>query len=152
VLAFVYGTLTDPDRVEEVVDDYRFEGPATLVGLRRVEGTYPTLAPGEDAAVEGRLLRTPEVAALDAYEGVDRGLYVRVGVPLVGDPGPSDEAAVYVGDPDRLDVAATWPGDGPFERRVRSTVRERDVEVRAGGSSRTVGRKHAPNDTRHTPV
>ncbi|MFC4548906.1 gamma-glutamylcyclotransferase family protein, partial [Halorussus sp. GCM10023401] len=56
--AFVYGTLTDPDRVSRVVSAFEFVGDATLDGLRRVEGQYPTLAPG--GTVSGRILRTPE--------------------------------------------------------------------------------------------
>jgi gamma-glutamylcyclotransferase (GGCT)/AIG2-like uncharacterized protein YtfP len=137
VHVFVYGTLTDPERVVEVLDEPRewsFVGDATLRGLHRADGRYPTLAPG--GRVDGRLLETDAIGALDAYEGVDRGLYVRVPVPCVdyapvggdsngegdpgdeadpaaeGDPVPENDpvdadaavAAVYVGDPDRLDV------------------------------------------------
>lgn len=146
---FVYGTLTEPDRVREVVDSFAFVGAARLEGLRVVEGRYPTLAPpvdaedaGDDtdigsdgidgdAAVGGRLLRTDETGALDAYEGVDDGLYVRVTVPLLGPDGERrSEAAVYVGDPERLDAAAAWPGSGPFGSRVARTVRDRGVVVR----------------------
>ena len=107
---FVYGTLTEPDAVAEVVDSFVFVGPATLDGLRLVEGRYPTLAPGGETA--GRLLRTEAVEALDAPAG------------------HPDTAAVYVGDPDRLDADATWPGDGPFAERVRSVLDDRDVRVR----------------------
>jgi gamma-glutamylcyclotransferase (GGCT)/AIG2-like uncharacterized protein YtfP len=125
---FVYGTLTEPDRVAAVVDSYVFVGPATLDGLRLVEGRYPTLAPGGETA--GRLLRTDAVDALDAYEGVDDGLYVREAVPLDAPSGYPETAAVYVGDPDRLDADATWPGSGPFAERVRRTLAARDVGVR----------------------
>jgi gamma-glutamylcyclotransferase (GGCT)/AIG2-like uncharacterized protein YtfP len=131
VLVFVYGTLTDPERVDAVLDDGAFEGPATLVGLHRVDGRYPTLAPGGTTA--GRLLATDEVDALDAYEGVDRGLYVRAMVPLEPSErtAPGDrEAAVYVGDPERLDADAAWPGKGPFAERVRRFLDEREVVVR----------------------
>jgi len=127
VLVFVYGTLTDPDRVDAILDDWSFAGDAILDGLHRVEGRYPTLAPGGRTA--GRLLRTPEVATLDGYEGVDRGLYVRVAIP-VADRG--EDAAVYVGDPARLGVAAQWPGDGPFDRRVRRAVASGDAVVSPG--------------------
>ncbi|MXR42565.1 gamma-glutamylcyclotransferase [Halobaculum sp. WSA2] len=149
---FVYGTLTEPDRVHELLDSFAFVGAARLEGLRVVEGRYPTLAPplrgedaggdriggdrvddgiGADATVGGRLLRTDEIAALDAYEGVDDGLYVRVSVPLVAPDGERrGEAAVYVGDPGRLDAPATWPGDGSFEARVVRAVRDRGVTVR----------------------
>jgi gamma-glutamylcyclotransferase (GGCT)/AIG2-like uncharacterized protein YtfP len=154
---FVYGTLTNPERVRAVVDSFVFVGPAVLEGLRVVDGEYPTLAPPietpdpEDVAgarVAGRLLRTDDVDALDAYEGVDDGLFVRVTVPVDDDGGvgaererddwdgvtdeaapPVDEAAVYVGDPARLGADATWPGDGPFAERVRATLETLPVRV-----------------------
>lgn len=134
MLTFVYGTLTDPSQVEHVLDDYSFEGAATLSGLHRVEGRYPTLAPG--GSVGGRLLRTPEGAALDAYEGVDRGQYVRVSVPLADESGevaekPDRDCEVYVGDPGLLDAPASWPGAGSFEERVGEYVRRNEVVVRA---------------------
>ena len=125
---FVYGTLTEPERVAEVLDSYVFVGSATLDGLRLVEGRYPTLAPGGETA--GRLLRTEAVDALDAYEDVDGGLYVREAVPLDAPAGHPETAAVDVGDPDRLDADATWPGGGPFADRVRSVLDDRDVRVR----------------------
>ena len=125
---FVYGTLTAPERVGELLDSFVFVGPATLAGLQLVEGRYPTLAPGGETA--GRLLRTDEVGALDRYEGVDDGLYVRVAVPLDAPDGYPDTAAVYVGDPDRLAADAAWPGRGPFRDRVSSYLSERDVAVR----------------------
>jgi gamma-glutamylcyclotransferase (GGCT)/AIG2-like uncharacterized protein YtfP len=120
---FVYGTLTTPERVASVVDSYVFVGPATLHGLHLVDGRYPTLAPGGEAG--GRLLRTDETDRLDAYEGVDDGLYTRVSVPRTD----GGTAAVYVGDPDRLDADAQWPGDGPFADRVRDYVTRADVSV-----------------------
>jgi len=110
---FVYGTLTEPDRVAEVLDSYVYVGSATLFGLHLVEGRYPTLAPGGETA--GRLLRTEGLEALDEYEGVGEGLYRRVAVPLDAPDGHPDEAAVYVGDPDRLDADATWPDEGDDE-------------------------------------
>ena len=129
---FVYGTLTEPERVAEVLDSYVFVGPATLTGLRLVEGRYPTLAPGGETA--GRLLRTDEVGALDQYEGVDDGLYLRENVPLDAPEGHPDRAAVYVGDPDRLDADATWPDaanrDQEFAERVEAYLDRADVHVR----------------------
>lgn len=142
---FVYGTLTEPDRVAEVLDSFVFVGPATLTGLRLVEGRYPTLAPvdgataGNDrraAETAGRLLRTEEIDALDEYERVDDGLYRRATVPLDAPDGPDatdrhpDEAAVYIGDPNRLDADATWPGDGGFDERVAAHLDRSDVRVR----------------------
>ncbi|QKY20421.1 gamma-glutamylcyclotransferase [Halolamina sp. CBA1230] len=138
---FVYGTLTEPEQVASVVDSYAFLGSAVLSGLHPVQGEYPTLAPGGETG--GRLLRTDDVAAIDAYEGVDAGLYVRVPVPVEqadsGDTeeaaGLDDTAAVYVGDPDRLGVGdeVTWPDadaeSDAFADRVRAYVRRHDVHV-----------------------
>jgi gamma-glutamylcyclotransferase (GGCT)/AIG2-like uncharacterized protein YtfP len=120
---FVYGTLTNPVRVAELVDSYAFVGPARLRGLHLVEGRYPTLAPGGEAA--GRLLRTDDIGPIDAYEGVGDGLYVRVSVPRAD----GGEAAVYIGDPARLDAQVDWPGEGPFEARVRDFLARSDVSV-----------------------
>jgi gamma-glutamylcyclotransferase (GGCT)/AIG2-like uncharacterized protein YtfP len=123
---FVYGTLTDPDRVADLLDDWAFGPDAVLRGVHRVDGRYPTLVPGGET--QGRLLRTTDLAALDAYEGVDRGLYARVSVARAEGEGSVE---VYVGDPTRLGVADSVeiPGSGPpFDRIVafvsdRSTVR-----------------------------
>jgi gamma-glutamylcyclotransferase (GGCT)/AIG2-like uncharacterized protein YtfP len=130
---FVYGTLTNPAQVASVVDAYVFVGPAVVEGLHAVEGRYPTLAPG--GRVAGRLLRTESVAALDAYEGIDSGLYVRVSVPVAdtgGDPAAPESVEVYVGDPDRLDAdeSVTWPGAGDLRARVTRYLAENEVRVR----------------------
>ena len=133
---FVYGTLVDPERAGAVLDDWEYVEHAVLHGLYRVDGQYPSLAPG--GRVEGRVLRTSEVDRLDEYEGVDSGLYVRVSVPRSdgvptsrprGEPDTDDDSgvAVYVGDPDRLDAPAAWPGDGTFDGRVRRYLDESDV-------------------------
>jgi gamma-glutamylcyclotransferase (GGCT)/AIG2-like uncharacterized protein YtfP len=122
---FVYGTLTDPETAGRVLDAFEYRGDAALHGCHRVDGRYPTLAP--DGRTEGRLLSTPDSAALDRYEGVDRGLYVRCSVPAEGVA--PDTVDCYVGDPDLLDAPADWPGDGPFAQRLRRYVRENDVRV-----------------------
>lgn len=63
---FVYGTLTNRQQAAAALSTFEFDGPATLEGLHRVEGAYPTLAPG--GSVAGRLLHTPAVERLDRYE------------------------------------------------------------------------------------
>lgn len=135
VNVFVYGTLTDPAKVSRVVSEFEFRGEAVLDGLHRVEGEYPTLAPGR--TVTGRVLRTTEVERLDAYEGVETDLYVRVSVPWAdaeGDAGTESTVELYVGDPDALDARAEWPETeaetGTFPERVRRFLRENEVVVR----------------------
>lgn len=120
---FVYGTLTDPDRAATVLETVAYVEDVVLEGLHPVEGRYPTLAPG--GRTRGRLLRTDEVASLDRYEGVDRGLYVRVAVPREG----GGSVQVYVGDPDELGADADWPATDPFEECVERYVREENVRV-----------------------
>ena len=127
---FVYGSLTDPETVAEVVDSYAFVGAAVLEGLHPVRGQYPSLAPGGETG--GRLLRTEAMAELDAYEGTDDGLYVRVSVPKVDTDGEVvGEVGVYVGNHDRLGVVedVAWAGDGPLRERVERYVCEERVTV-----------------------
>lgn len=126
---FVYGTLTDPDVATRVLGGAYEYGPAArLDGLHRVEGRYPTLGPG--GSVGGRILHTDHVAELDAYEGVDSGLYVRVAVPHEAEIGTERTVETYVGDPERLDADVDWPGEGAFADRVREYVEDGAVVAR----------------------
>ncbi|AEN06806.1 AIG2 family protein [halophilic archaeon DL31] len=128
---FVYGTLTDPETVGGLVDSYAFVGAAVLEGLHPVTGEYPSLAPGDETG--GRLLRTAELDELDAYEGVEDGLYVRMTVPKFDPHGEQQaEVAVYVGNHEQLGVVedVSWPGEGSLEERVERYVREEGVVVR----------------------
>lgn len=122
---FVYGTLVEPETAGSVLTAFEYDGAATLVGLDRVDGAYPTLAPG--GTTDGRLLVTDETATLDRYEGVDRGLYTRVSLPVENGEGTVE---CYVGDPTALEAPAEWPGTGPFPERVRRYCRDNDVRVR----------------------
>lgn len=126
--AFVYGTLRDPARAREVLGRAEFDPDARLVGLGRASGRYPTLVPGGET--EGRVLRLEDgdLAALDAYEGVDRGLYVRATVPA-----PDGRVSVYVGDPVPLGAPADWPGEGAFADRVERYVERNPVSIRRDG-------------------
>ena len=125
---FVYGTLTNPERAQQVLDRYEYVGHATLVGLHRIEGRYPTLVP--DGSTQGRILQTDSdgLDALDDYEGVNRGLYVRKSIPA---PVLTDEQSieVYIGDPDRLDARDGWPGDEPFIERVEQYIITHNVHI-----------------------
>lgn len=121
---FVYGSLTDPAQVARILDEWTVEGSAILDGLHRVDGAYPTLAPGGQTA--GRLLRTREGDRLDRYEGVRQGLYRRVDIPVAA----GGSASVYVGDPVRVGAAVTWPGSGSFSERVTTFLADTTVVIR----------------------
>lgn len=155
MLVFVYGTLTDPDRVETVLGGPRsasegsretppagtdettsaeataheFVGRATIDGLHRVDGEYPTLAPG--GSVEGRLLEVTDdgLSAIDAYEGVDRGLYVRVGVPVAD--GETTVTADAMADGEAImDGEVTADGEATMDIDATAEV---DAEADPGG-------------------
>ena len=135
-VVFVYGTLTDRERLSTVVDRYQFGPPAVCQGLRRVDGRYPTLAPGGQTS--GRLIATSELDALDGYEGLDRGLYCRVSVPLSVDestdpPFAAETAELYVGSPRLLGVAdeVAWPTSGALEHQVTQYIESNPVRIRS---------------------
>ncbi|MFB6303480.1 MAG: gamma-glutamylcyclotransferase [Haloferacaceae archaeon] len=121
---FVYGTLTDRERVDALLDSYAFLGSARVEGLHVATGRYPTLLPGGTAT--GRLLSTDEVGTLDRYEGVPTGLYVRVPLPRAG----GGTVETYVGDPAALGVDGDWPGGGSLADRVRAYCAGAGVVVR----------------------
>lgn len=120
---FVYGTLTDLSTADRVLDSYEFRGRADVVGLHRVDGDYPTLAPGGSCA--GRVLSTPEGETLDRYEGVERGLYVRRSLSVDG----GGTVECYIGDPAALGVPDEWPGTGTFPDRVERYLETSDIVV-----------------------
>lgn len=121
---FVYGTLTDPERVDALLDSWAFRGAARVEGLHVATGAYPTLLPGGEAT--GRLLWTDAVGTLDRYEGVADGLYVRVPVPRAD----GGDVRTYVGDPAALGVDGDWPGTGPLSERVRRYCDRDAVAIR----------------------
>lgn len=123
---FVYGTLTDHATTSAVLDEYEYRCSAELVGLHRVDGRYPTLAPGGTTA--GRILVTSDIEALDTYEGVDKDLYVRRAIPRAN---TADTVACYIGDPAALGAPVEWPGTGPFTEQVARYCTDNSVVVRA---------------------
>lgn len=120
---FVYGTLTNDERVGSVLETWRFEGDGILRGLQRAEGRYPTLVPG--GSTTGRFLWTPDRDRFDAYESVSTGLYCRVEVPVTD----SGSAVVYVGDPGRVGVTDGWPGEGSLKDRVQAYIETEEVTI-----------------------
>lgn len=120
---FVYGTLTNEDRVASVLKTWRFGDDGLLRGFKRAEGRYPTLVPG--GTTTGRFLWTPDQERFDAYESVSTGLYSRFDVPVVD----NGSAIVYIGRPGRLGVSDEWPGNGSFEDRVQTYIETEAVEI-----------------------
>ena len=100
---FVYGTLKDSRRFAAVVGQHvhvRVIGHGTVRGVLYDAGEYPALRPSASAAdvVRGVVLELDDAALvrLDAYEGVDSGLYVRRRCEVRGDDGRVQEAWLYV--------------------------------------------------------
>ncbi len=87
-LVFVYGTLKRGGSNHARLADQRFLGPArTAPGFALYSmGEYPGLVadPADLDGVHGELwaVDAPALARLDAFEGVDEGLYARVHIPL----------------------------------------------------------------------
>jgi gamma-glutamylcyclotransferase (GGCT)/AIG2-like uncharacterized protein YtfP len=100
---FVYGTLQDPQLVEQLLGKSLPSCTATLPGYRRVEppGCYPYAEADAAAALVGRVLQgidAEALSALDRYEG-EGELYQRIVATAV--VGTSQRPAwVYIGIPD----------------------------------------------------
>lgn len=100
ILCFAYGSNMDRDAMAERCPAARLVGPARLERHRLAvmrEG-YATIVPDPGRHVWGVLwdLAFPDVAALDRYEEVGRGLYRKLHLPVVADGRPC-RALVYVG-------------------------------------------------------
>jgi len=115
---FVYGTLVEPTKLDEVLG-YHFPGErlrARLAGYERVTSPsydYPYLVARPSQAVDGILimdLSARELDVLDRYEDVDTGMYQRIVVEVeTWGCGPRPAflpAHTYVGGP-RLPSAAS---------------------------------------------
>lgn len=117
---FVYGTLRKGGSGAAVLSGCEHLGAASVPGLLYdIEGRFPALLLYGDAPVPGELWRCPAslLLRLDEYEGVDNGLFRRVGVEPVTPSGDSLAAWTYVAGPAlsrkltpdaRLDPAV-WP-------------------------------------------
>ena len=109
MLYFAYGSNMDPEQMATRCLDARAIGPARLAGWRLTFTRdspgwgggvgHIELAPGDE--VWGVLWEATEsdMAALDEYEGVALGAYVRDRVSVVGAAGGPVEAEVYIAVP-----------------------------------------------------
>lgn len=101
---FVYGSLRDDARVQEVVGRRLPSRPAVLEGYCRTLDAsigYPVVHPLTGASVDGKLLEGVDdrmFTALDDYEGP---AYRRVLVQVETNDGRPVEAYVYVPAPSR---------------------------------------------------
>jgi gamma-glutamylcyclotransferase (GGCT)/AIG2-like uncharacterized protein YtfP len=117
---FVYGTLTDPERVTALTGKQFERVDATLSGFERVNFPlgYPFILPNSGAVVRGVLLLNIDPASLvqlDAYEA-EGDLYRRQGVMVqVGDRRVA--AVTYVGHAIRALVTPRQP-ESLYEERT----------------------------------
>lgn len=71
---------------------------------------FASVAPDPRAMVHGALWDIPvsDVSALDRYEQVGQGLYVKKMIPVLREPFGAAPALVYIGA--RPNFGAAWPG------------------------------------------
>ena len=80
---FVYGTLRRDGKAASVLRACEHVGTGEVGGvLYSIEGEYPALVLYGNSLVSGEIWRCPNelLGTIDAYEGVDEGLFRRVGV------------------------------------------------------------------------
>lgn len=86
---FVYGTLRRDGGAAGVLEGATFLEPAEVGGvLYDIEGRHPALMLYGDARVRGEIWTCPAdlLPRLDAFEGVEEGLFRRIGVEIDGRP------------------------------------------------------------------
>jgi cation transport regulator ChaC len=124
-LHFAYGSNMSRAAMRQRCPGARAVGPARLDGWRYLitRDGYASVRPAPGAAVHGVLWRLSprDLAALNAYESLDSGLYVRRVLPvLVG--ARRQPALVYVAPPRRAGRAR--PG---YQELVVAAAREWDL-------------------------
>jgi len=128
MVVFVYGTLTEGDRVATVLGDDA-DSSSSVAHRSRAP---PSRRPIPHARARRQRRRTTARGrrygprATRPLRGRRAELYVRVAVPVTGAAGTASERCwVYVGDPDQLGVDATWPGEGAPRPRSNARFTER---------------------------
>ena len=119
MLLFAYGTLKDPIQLAAVIGaaaPWRILGAGAVRGVLYDAGAYPALQRSDSptVVVAGVLLEIDDDAALarlDAYEGVDSGLYVREPAEVRMDDGRRQTAWLYVYNRSAVALPriAAWP-------------------------------------------
>jgi|SRR5688572_2304059 len=99
---FVYGTLRSNGGASHRLINCKLLGRATVGGvLYDMDGEYPVLVLYGNNPVQGEVWLCPfeTLAALDEYEGVDTGLFRRVGVEALMENGSTQGCWIYVAGP-----------------------------------------------------
>src|SRR5919108_1507073 len=99
VLHFAYGSNMSQAGMRARCPDARALGPAMLGGWRFIINTdgYASIVPSPGGEVHGVLWRlsTRDLGALNAYEAIDSGLYLRRILPVQGEAG-RQRALVFI--------------------------------------------------------
>lgn len=105
---FVYGTLKRDGKAAARMRDCQWLGPATVGGILYDVGEFTTLVLYGNTPVPGEVWRCPpeKLKELDEYEGVERGLFRRVGVHAQTANGEPLGCWIYVAGP-RLSLKLT---------------------------------------------
>jgi gamma-glutamylcyclotransferase (GGCT)/AIG2-like uncharacterized protein YtfP len=84
---FVYGTLCRPAVRRRILGRAVTAVKATLKGYKRLNGKWPYLVKKPGGKVTGEILKnltSRDLKKLDAYEEVEKGIYIRAGITLGG--------------------------------------------------------------------
>lgn len=124
-LYFAYGANMDADAMARRCPRAKVVGPGRLARWRLfvMPSGFVSVAPDPRASVYGALWELPiaEVAALDRYELVAQGMYVKRTLPVLREPVGSARAFVYVGaDPDMGRARSTYLGEIVAAARAQS--------------------------------
>ncbi|MGJ0395359.1 MAG: gamma-glutamylcyclotransferase family protein [Methylocystis sp.] len=100
-LYFAYGSNMDAAAMAARCPRSQFAGPGRLVGYRTIlmASGFVSVAPDRRMCVHGVLwdVAVGDVAALDRYEDVARGLYAKMNLPILREPVGAVRALTYVG-------------------------------------------------------
>ncbi|MFO1103975.1 MAG: gamma-glutamylcyclotransferase family protein [Methylocystis sp.] len=115
-LYFAYGSNMDAAAMAARCPRSRLIGRARLAGYRTIEmlSGFVSVAPDRRMCVHGVLwdVAVGDVAALDRYEDVARGLYAKKNLPILREPVGAVRALTYVGARPDFGVAPAGYFDG----------------------------------------
>ncbi len=108
-LHFAYGSNMDAAAMTRRCPRARLLGPARLAGWRfaLMPSGYATIVPDPRHSVHGALwdIAVADMAALDRYEQIERGLYVKRLLRALRPPAGAVQALVYIGARPELGAA-----------------------------------------------